>query len=382
MVPLSIFSWFWLVMKAVNPITKKLQYFVDKCLPFGASISCAIFQRFSNALKHIVLYKTKELQTKRALTNYLDDFLFIAATAIVCNDLIQQFLDVCSDLGVPIAFEKTEWASTQLIFLGMLLDGKLMIIAIPEDKRARAVYLLKIMKDKKKATVKQLQALCGYLSFLNKAIYPGRAFTWRMYSKYSQITNRKFNSKSTKPQVKRLKQHHHVRLDKEFKSDCMVCLNFLTDKNLKRIVCRPMINLNVFTTSKQINFYSDASAANELGYGCVFQNYWLYGKWESNFIRDYKPSIEFLELYALCAGVLTWEKLLTDCQIIIFCDNQAVVSMINNLTSSCKRCMYLIRILVLNGLIYNRRVAVKYVCSRTTNCQTHSLDKKYQYLKN
>ena len=45
-------DWKYLVMKAVSPIDGKTYYFVDKCLPFGASISCLHFQRFSNAVKH------------------------------------------------------------------------------------------------------------------------------------------------------------------------------------------------------------------------------------------------------------------------------------------------------------------------------------------
>ena len=34
----------YLVMMAQDPISKKCYYFVDKCLPFGASISCSHFQ--------------------------------------------------------------------------------------------------------------------------------------------------------------------------------------------------------------------------------------------------------------------------------------------------------------------------------------------------
>ena len=52
-VPLLWKCWPWLTMFAVNPLNGKIQYFVDKCLPFGASISCSHFQRMSNALKHI-----------------------------------------------------------------------------------------------------------------------------------------------------------------------------------------------------------------------------------------------------------------------------------------------------------------------------------------
>ena len=44
----------YLILKAVHPGSKKTYFFVEKNLPFGASISCARFQAFSNALQHIV----------------------------------------------------------------------------------------------------------------------------------------------------------------------------------------------------------------------------------------------------------------------------------------------------------------------------------------
>ena len=117
---LSRSSWKWLIMKAQDPLTNEWKFFVDKCLPFGSSISCSHFQRFSDALCHIVEFK---LQTKRRVTNYLDDFLFIARTLARCNTMIRTFMDMCDDLGVPLSPEKTEWAAEWIIFLGILLDG-------------------------------------------------------------------------------------------------------------------------------------------------------------------------------------------------------------------------------------------------------------------
>ena len=42
-VPLSRGSWKFLILKAEHPVTKKIYYFVVKCLPFGSSKSCKIF---------------------------------------------------------------------------------------------------------------------------------------------------------------------------------------------------------------------------------------------------------------------------------------------------------------------------------------------------
>ena len=60
-----------LVMKATHPICKKVYYFVDKCLPFGSSISCAIFQAVSDAIAFIVQVKTRIQMLTTWMITYL-----------------------------------------------------------------------------------------------------------------------------------------------------------------------------------------------------------------------------------------------------------------------------------------------------------------------
>ena len=165
------------------------------------------FKKFSDALRFLIESK---LKVNRRVTNYLDDFLFIALSIIRCNAMIQQFLDLCDEIGVPIAVEKTEWASELIVFLGMLLDGRNRIIAIPEEKRQLVIKLLQEMteKSKKKAMVKDLQKFCGHLNFVSRAIFLGRTFTRCMYSKFSKVVN--LNGAPKDAYHYKLKQHHHV----------------------------------------------------------------------------------------------------------------------------------------------------------------------------
>ena len=121
LVPLLWECWKWLVMKAQHPETGQWCYFIDKCLPFGASISCAIFQRVSDALKHLTEARAS---AQDMVTNYLDDFLFIALTLIRCNYLIQEFLNLCSEIGIPIALDKTDVGSYLDSVLGNFIDGE------------------------------------------------------------------------------------------------------------------------------------------------------------------------------------------------------------------------------------------------------------------
>ena len=94
--------WKYLILKAVNPKDGKTYYFIDKCLPFGAAISCSHFQRFSNAVLHIV-----EFKSKKPNVNYLDDYLFIALLAWMCDLQIRTFLSVCEQINFPFSLEKT-----------------------------------------------------------------------------------------------------------------------------------------------------------------------------------------------------------------------------------------------------------------------------------
>ena len=136
--------WKFLVMKAQHPKTNKWYYFIDKCMPFGASISCSHFQRFSNAIAHIV--KTK---TEMPNINYLDDFFFAALLKITCNNQVRAFMNVCDSIQFPISQEKTFWGTTRLTFLGLLIDTVLQMIFIPTEKLTKTLVKINKILDRK-----------------------------------------------------------------------------------------------------------------------------------------------------------------------------------------------------------------------------------------
>ena len=350
LIPLLRRCWKWLIMKVQDPTSGEWCFFIDKCLPFGASISCALFQEFSDAFCFLIECKTNSISS---VTNYLDDFLFLALTLSHCNYLISIFMQLCEQIGVPLALEKTEWGMEIIVFLGILLNGNTLSLSIPLEKRDKVIQLLNLMVSERKATVKELQSLCGYLNFLCKAIFPGRPFMRRMYAKYGIIYKTWGSGKceNTFGKVETaLKSHHHVHLDREFKSDCKVWLKFLDECGMANAVNRPMVDiLAPALTSEVIKFCSDASGRADLGYGCILDQSWISGTWDHE-LMIHKPSIEYLELFALVLGLLTWEERLSNCCIIIFCDNISVVHMVNSMSSSCGNFMILIRLMILNGL--------------------------------
>ena len=342
----------FLILKAYHPESKKAWFFVEKNLPFRASSSCKIFQDFSDGLNHII--ETLEGH-KFKITNYLDDFMFIHCSEVSCNRTIKRFLRLCKDLGCPVALDKTEWASETIVFLGVLLNGRTCTLSVPEDKRLKAMSLLNWATQQRTVMIKFVQKLTGTLNFLCKAIIPGRTFTRMMYKKL----------KTTDAKGRKLKQYHHIALDRSFKQDCLIWKQFLVD-NIPSFLCRPFVDLDLDTHATKLAFFTDALLNKKFGIGGVFGNRYFYGQWPEHFIEDENPSIEFAELLALVAGILTWgeDKKLRNTRVVIFCESTSVKSMVNNLTTGCEKCMKLIRLLVLNGLKYNRRVFVEYVKSK------------------
>ena len=90
------------MMKARNPVDKQWYFFVDKCVPFGASISCSHFQRVSNAINHIFC-----MQNDTESNNNLHDVLLIASLEAWCNTLLEHFLELCGEINFPIYMDKT-----------------------------------------------------------------------------------------------------------------------------------------------------------------------------------------------------------------------------------------------------------------------------------
>ena len=261
----------------------------------------------------------------------------------MCNQQVEKFIDVCGQIGMPVNTKKTFWGTTCLVFLGLLIDTIMQIICIPTEKIDKAKKLIQDILGQKKVTVHQLQKLCGFLNFLCRAVVPGRAF---MRCLYGHIAGN------------HLKPHHHLRISGEMRADLNMWLIFL---NHPTAYCRPFMDIHG-VNAVDIDFFTDSFKNFSLGFGRICGDSWFYHCWDS-FTAEVQPSIEYLELYAVVTGVLLWIERFRNKRVYLFCDNQSVVHMINGMTSSCKNCMILIRILTLQGLFNNVRIFCKHVRS-------------------
>ena len=331
-----------LIIKAVSPFDGRTYWFVDKCLPFGHSISCNLFQRVSDCIAHVVKHRNNG---KKPL-NYLDDFFFAALLKQWCDKQMSNFLQVCKEINFPVSMTKTFWSTEILVFLGLLINTRDQVVSIPVDKVERAQVLVSEILFSKKTTVHKMQKLCGFLNFLCRCIVPGRAFTRRMYTFFSSD----------------MKPHYHINVKSELKNDLRVWLHFLNNPS---IFCRPFIDFSVILQATDLDWFTDASGTIGMG-GYHLDQYFLM-KWDPQFLEDKQPSIQYLELYAVTVSIFLWGSHYKNARIRLFCDNDSCVRMLNNSTSGCKNCLILIRMIISKCLVWNLRIFGKHVSTDKNN---------------
>ena len=85
------------------------KFFYDKNLPQGCASSCRIFETFATALQAI--FEHEVIGGK--CIHMIDDFFFIADNKVLCLQHRDKFLNICQQLGVPIAPDKTPGGGTR-----------------------------------------------------------------------------------------------------------------------------------------------------------------------------------------------------------------------------------------------------------------------------
>lgn len=326
--------------------------FIDKCLPFGCSVSCAKFEKFSTFLEWLV----KQQATSFNVVHYLDDFLLAGRAGTQdCVDLMSIFRAICAELGVPLAEEKTLGPTTRLVYLGLEIDTLSMTVRIPSDKIEQLRFKLSRILLKRKVTLIDLQELTGLLNFCIRAIPAGRAFVRRLYDACCGLS----------------RPYHRRRVTEEMRKDIYTWLAFLEDFN--GITSYRIANwLNDF----DLELFTDSAGNASLGCGAVFGTHWVYLAWPDQWKgSDIFSDITFLELVPITMAFEVWGSSLSGQRVIIHTDNVALVSILNSKTSKSKRVMFLLRRLVLQGLLLNIQFKAEHI-SGIHNIKADSLSRQ------
>ena len=300
------------------------EFYYDCCLPFGASSSCAIFESFSSALEWVAKYK----YNIKHIVHILDDFLILDPPFNnKCNEKLSIFLNMFSELGVPIKQEKTELATTCITFMGLELDSAKMEARLPQDKLTNLRSLLKTHSLKRTIKLKDLQSLLGLLNFCCKVVVPGRCFLRRLYDLTRSVTN----------------PNHRITLNKESRKDIHAWQLFAEHFDGRNILLEQR-----WVTSESLHFFTDS--AGSVGYGALFMTHWFHGEWPQDWLSF---SITWKELFPIVVALEMWGLTLRNNCITLHTDNYAAVYILNRQTSKDQHIMHLVRRFVLCCMKYN-----------------------------
>ena len=305
----------------------KGEYYFDKCLPFGCSISCSLFEKVATFLEFCVKRRMKSGK----ILHYLDDSLGGDKTAEKCKCLMELVKNILSHLNVPIAEDKTEGPVTVLTFLGLELDSDEMVVRIPHDKIIEIKNKINAILNRKKCTLREMQSLIGSLNFACRAIAPGRPFCRRLIDSICGLT----------------KPHHYLRVGSHIRLDLTMWLNFFENFNGVSV-----FHDRFWVSNEEVQLFTDSSGC--FGFGIYFCDQWSCAAWpklwhETGLTTD----ITVLELFPIVVAIEIWGSELKNKKIKFFCDNMSVVHIINKMSSKSVVVMKLIRYLTLLCLKFN-----------------------------
>ena len=300
------------------------KYYVDSMLPMGLSLSCALFEKFATFIHWLVSYVTG----LHSLDHYLDDFIMAGEKdSENCQILVDTFSSLCDEVGVPIAENKSVGPTTVLVFLGLEIDSIAMTIRIPLHRIDELRKLLEAMLSKRKVTLQVLQTLVGKLSFFSRAIRSSRAFLRRFYDAMVPLK----------------KPHHRLIINAELRQDLQLWLIFLEDYN-----GLSYIQDEVWLNSQCLQLFSDSCGTASLGCGCYFAGKWAFYQWPEKWCNQkILLDITFLEMVPVLLAIQLWGRELSRKRIVLYIDNEALVSVLNRQSSKSKRLMNLVRKFVL-----------------------------------
>lgn len=320
---IHLFGFFW-----------KDSYYLDKCLPMGCSLSCALFEKFSSSLQSALLSKF----SFTSVSHILDDFIFISpADSPLCQQQLEAFISISDYAGIPIKASKTIHPATCVPIHGILVDTMLMQARLPGDKVSRLLDLVSSFSRKRSARLKLCQSLLGHLSFACKVVHPGRPFLHRMFDRLRG----------------RLNPNHFIRIPHHVRSDCAIWSVFLSDYNGISILSPPAP-----LDSLRLQLFSDASA-----WGCValFGARWFQLPWRGEWRKKHINILEFIPIFL---ALDTWGNSFHHSSLTFRCDNQAVVEVLNAGTTRDPDMLMVLRAITLLALRLNVSICAVHVPGR------------------
>ena len=274
------------------------KYYFDTALAMGqrnAGIGCS---RVTRAIMHI------HGKSGHKGISYLDDLIGVShpANGDIAFDQLGRTLD---ELGLKENFKKACPPSTSQTVLGVLVDTVDMTVSTTEERLAEIHELLDEWLTKKACTRKELMKIIGKLAYVCKCVRQSRIFLNRLLEVLRAVE---------------WKTSNRIKLSDEFRKDLKWWSLFMDTFNGVALI--PAMSW----VEPDVSMATDSCLE---GCGGICTDQYFHSVFPEFIKREGLP-IHKLEFLAILIGARIWGSRFSGLKIRMYCDNQAVVDVINS----------------------------------------------------
>lgn len=278
------------------------QYWYDLVLAMGSSSSAQICQKITDLIRYIF-----ENRYHDEVKNFLDDF-FSAQVESEAEISFNNLKDLLRILGIEESLEKACPPNTRAVVLGILFDTITMTLSLTEEKMREIIYELQQWVNRTSCTLRQMQSLVGKLNFAAGVVRSGRIYMSRLIN---TLRNKEANTKGK------------IELSPENLNDVQWWLEHI--KLYNGIPIESKMVAQKWEAPGSV--WNTDSSATGLGGWSVKTGKFFHYTLEPHF-REL--DINSLECLALMLCVRKWAKENQGKRILINCDNQTTVTIVNS----------------------------------------------------
>lgn len=271
--------------------------YFDLAAVMGLSTSALMCQRTTEAILHV--YKNRGYNAAAIL----DD---IASAEFVsqADKAYEKLGWVIHKSGLEEKVSKSQAPSTIMTFMGVQFDTVKLTLQVTQDRLVEILELVRSWLDKKEATRREVESLFGKLNFIAAVVRPGRIFTSRILLF-----------------LRGLPRSGSHKVPKDLLKDVAWWEKFLPIYN-----GISMMSVEEWSEPDSI-FASDACL---VGCGAWYAEKQLFFHTEfPKFIKQLKLHINALEMLTIVVSAKLWGKFWSGRKILVKCDNESTVIIIN-----------------------------------------------------
>ena len=275
------------------------EVYCDITLSMGLRIACYIAQRVSDAIIHIF----NSSGSDRAGINYIDDLAAVAKWSVAFQSF-EDLVGLLAKLRVTEATHKRCPPNVNMPFLGVGVDTINLVLYLTEDRLADLRAETCKWLNKSCVSKRDVQQLVGKLSFASSMVRSGRLF-------FSRILNF----------LRSLPKHGIRRIPLEAKKDIRWWALFMQEFSGVSIIPEP-------TWGRPDALISSDAALVGLGGFC--EGEYFHSPIPAHLKNDPGVFINELECMAVVIALKVWAPRLAGCRIVMNCDNQTTIAVIND----------------------------------------------------